>query len=112
MAIPTKMTIKSGPHCRDKGTGADFRSAGLGVLLLLGLNGNAGRWHAECKGQRISRSSAPSASTEKSASERAEPETPPTKAAAKKAPAKKAAPKKAAPKKAVAKKTNKGGANG
>ena len=92
-------------------------SAGLGVLLLLGLNGNAGRWHAECKGQRISRPSAPSASTEKSAKEKAASETPPTKAAAKKAPAKKAAVKKAATKKASAKKTapkktSKGGANG
>ncbi len=36
-------------------------SAGLGVLLLLGLNGNAGRWRAEPNGQRISTPSAPAA---------------------------------------------------
>ena len=36
-------------------------AAGLGVLLLLGLNGNAGRWTASPNGQRISAPSAPSA---------------------------------------------------
>ena len=36
-------------------------AAGLGVLLLLGLNGNAGRWSASPNGQRISAPSAPSA---------------------------------------------------
>jgi len=36
-------------------------SAGLGVLLLLGLNGNAGRWRAEPNGQRISAPAAPAA---------------------------------------------------
>lgn len=35
--------------------------AGLGVLLLLGLNGNAGRWRAEPKGVRISPAAAPAA---------------------------------------------------
>jgi len=36
-------------------------SAGLGVLLLLGLNGNAGRWEAKPNGQRLNESTAPSA---------------------------------------------------
>ncbi|MEP1229752.1 MAG: DUF4040 domain-containing protein [Litorimonas sp.] len=34
-------------------------AAGLGVLLLLGLNGNAGRWDAQPNGQRVSNTSAP-----------------------------------------------------
>ena len=42
-------------------------AAGLGVLLLLGLNGNAGRWTASPNGQRISAPSAPSAATPKPA---------------------------------------------
>ena len=40
-------------------------AAGLGVLLLLGLNGNAGRWTATPNGQRVSAPSAPSAATPK-----------------------------------------------
>ncbi len=40
-------------------------AAGLGVLLLLGLNGNAGRWTASPNGQRVSAPSAPSAATPK-----------------------------------------------
>ncbi len=36
-------------------------AAGLGVLLLLGLNGNAGHWQATPNGQRISAASAPAA---------------------------------------------------
>lgn len=36
-------------------------SAGLGVLLLLGLNGNAGRWRAQPNGQRLTTPSAPAA---------------------------------------------------
>lgn len=40
-------------------------AAGLGVILLLGLNGNAGRWTATPNGQRISAPSAPSAATPK-----------------------------------------------
>jgi len=36
-------------------------SAGLGVLLLLGLNGNAGRWTASPSGQNIYPPMAPSA---------------------------------------------------
>jgi len=36
-------------------------SAGLGVLLLLGLNGNAGRWRAEPRGPRLSAPAAPAA---------------------------------------------------
>ena len=45
-------------------------AAGLGVLLLLGLNGNAGRWTASPNGQRISAPSAPSAATPKPAASR------------------------------------------
>ena len=37
-------------------------SAGLGVLLLLGLNGNAGKWEAKPNGQVIKARTAPSAS--------------------------------------------------
>ena len=37
-------------------------SAGLGVLLLLGLNGNAGKWEAKLNGQVIKDRTAPSAS--------------------------------------------------
>ncbi len=47
-------------------------SAGLGVLLLLGLNGNAGKWRAQPNGQRISAPSAPSAGSD----DEADPETP------------------------------------
>ena len=36
-------------------------SAGLGVLLLLGLNGNAGKWRAQPNGIRISPAPAPAA---------------------------------------------------
>ena len=36
-------------------------AAGLGVLLLLGLNGNAGKWRAEPEGVRIYRAAAPAA---------------------------------------------------
>jgi len=36
-------------------------AAGLGVLLLLGLNGNAGNWQASPNGQRLSAPSAPAA---------------------------------------------------
>jgi len=36
-------------------------AAGLGVLLLLGLNGNAGHWTASPNGQRLSAPSAPAA---------------------------------------------------
>lgn len=82
-------------------------SAGLGVLLLLGLNGNAGKWRAEPKGIRISPAAAPAARRKAAA-----PEVPPAKPVAKKKTApkkvtsKKPVPKKkAAPKKAAAKKT-------
>ena len=40
-------------------------SAGLGVLLLLGLNGNAGRWVARPNGLAIADKSAPSAALAK-----------------------------------------------
>jgi len=36
-------------------------AAGLGVLLLLGLNGNAGKWRAQPNGVRISKAAAPAA---------------------------------------------------
>ena len=36
-------------------------SAGLGVLLLLGLNGNAGKWRAQPNGIRVSKAAAPAA---------------------------------------------------
>ncbi len=36
-------------------------SAGLGVLLLLGLNGNAGKWRAQPNGTRIAAAPAPAA---------------------------------------------------
>jgi len=36
-------------------------AAGLGVLLLLGLNGNAGKWRAKPNGVRISKQAAPAA---------------------------------------------------
>lgn len=36
-------------------------AAGLGVLLLLGLNGNAGRFIAQPNGQRVSKAAAPAA---------------------------------------------------
>lgn len=36
-------------------------SAGLGVLLLLGLNGNAGKWRAQPNGIRLSPEAAPAA---------------------------------------------------
>ncbi len=36
-------------------------SAGLGVLLLLGLNGNAGKWRAQPNGVRVSPAAAPAA---------------------------------------------------
>lgn len=37
-------------------------AAGLGVLLLLGLNGNAGHYRAQVKGHRLSTATAPSGS--------------------------------------------------
>ena len=40
-------------------------AAGLGVLMLLGLNGNAGRFRAEPRGRRLSGPSAPTGSTDK-----------------------------------------------
>lgn len=42
-------------------------AAGLGVLLLLGLNGNAGRYRAEVDGHKLSPEHAPSGSTDKPA---------------------------------------------
>ncbi|MGB0907834.1 MAG: DUF4040 domain-containing protein [Maricaulaceae bacterium] len=74
-------------------------AAGLGVLLLLGLNGNAGKWRAQPNGVDISCQPSPSAQV---------PATPapltPKKAVVKTAAVKKAAPKKVAAKKVPAKK--------
>lgn len=103
--------------------------AGLGVLLLLGLNGNAGRWEAKVQGQDISGDYMPKATvlekpTDAPKSE-PDPETPTDpepdeeveavkpkakpkakrKAAAKKTAAKKTAAKKATTRKTAAKKT-------
>ncbi|WP_416878638.1 DUF4040 domain-containing protein [Litorimonas sp.] len=89
-------------------------SAGLGVLLLLGLNGNAGRWRAECQGTRVSTPSAPSASTSRTSpaeapkGEAATAKSPPKKTTAKKAPPKKASPKKASGAKKTPKTSGKG----
>jgi multicomponent Na+:H+ antiporter subunit B len=109
-------------------------SAGLGVLLLLGLNGNAGRWVAKVQGQRISDGAAPAAQIKREApadsaltevapivqkaapvktpaAKKASPKKPPLKkttpksAAAKNPTVKKAAVKKTVAKKTVAKKT-------
>jgi len=44
-------------------------AAGLGVLLLLGLNGNAGRWSASPNGQRLSAPAAPAADVQHEAPE-------------------------------------------
>lgn len=40
-------------------------AAGLGVLLLLGLNGNAGNFRAEVKGRRLSEPNAPTGASQK-----------------------------------------------
>jgi len=40
-------------------------AAGLGVLLLLGLNGNAGRYRAEVVGRRLSEANAPTGSSDR-----------------------------------------------
>ncbi|MGJ8562109.1 MAG: DUF4040 domain-containing protein [Alphaproteobacteria bacterium] len=100
-------------------------SAGLGVLLLLGLNGNAGKWRAEPKGIRISPAAAPAARRKPAprtpkeevpaeqpsevkakvpTKKKATPKTAAKKTATKKPVAKKAAAKKVAAKKPAAKK--------
>jgi len=43
-------------------------AAGLGVLLLLGLNGNAGKWRASPNGVRVGRAAAPAARRKANAS--------------------------------------------
>ncbi len=75
-------------------------AAGLGVMLLLGLNGNAGRWSASPNGQRISAPSAPTAELEQ-----LEPAAPVKKTRTKKAKAKKPTAKKTQAKKSAPKKT-------
>lgn len=83
-------------------------SAGLGVLLLLGLNGNAGKWRAQPQGIRISPAPAPAARRKPEPKPKPKPKLTPKKPTAKKAPtktsakkptAKKPTPKKPAPKK-------------
>ena len=83
--------------------------AGLGVLLLLGLNGNAGYWRARVQGQNISQQSAPQVRVLESLDDEPrrapeEPEEPVVKPAVKKTATKKPAAKKKAPAKAPAKK--------
>lgn len=86
-------------------------SAGLGVLLLLGLNGNAGRWVARVQGQRVADGSAPAAQIKREeganpALTQANPvihKAAPAPAVAEKPIAKKQVPKKQAPKKPAAK---------
>lgn len=55
-------------------------AAGLGVLLLLGLNGNAGKWRAKPNGVRVGRSPAPAARLKAGATVIAPDATPKTKA--------------------------------
>ncbi len=74
-------------------------TAGLGVLLLLGLNGNAGRWRAAPEGPQIYKPAAPAAR------KRPMPTPDKPKPAAKKTTRRKTAPKKPSAKKAPAKKT-------
>jgi len=112
-------------------------SAGLGVLLLLGLNGNAARWCAKVQGVRLSTPSAPTANTrvflpadasekkaptKKSSSKSSAAKKPKTKKAVTKTPMAKKPVAKKPVKKTVAKKTSRksstskkpetGGANG
>lgn len=58
-------------------------AAGLGVLLLLGLNGNAGHWEARPNGQRISAPSAPSGDVVEDAKTASNPKVKKTKSKAK-----------------------------
>lgn len=78
--------------------------AGLGVMLLLGLNGNAGKWRAKPNGVRIAKAAAPAARRRALPKDAAVLKTaePKTKA---KTTAKKTATKKPATKKPAAKKT-------
>lgn len=87
--------------------------AGLGVLLLLGLNGNAGRWRAKPVGVNLSTAEAPEAKILRNEDDRPDEGPEPLvqeparkKPASKKAaPQKKAASKKRATKKSATKKT-------
>lgn len=79
-------------------------SAGLGVLLLLGLNGNAGKWRAQPNGIRISPAPAPAARRKPEVPVARVAEQPVIEVAPKKATSKKAAPKKAATQKSPTKK--------
>lgn len=78
-------------------------TAGLGVLLLLGLNGNAGKWRAQPNGVRISRATAPAALKRSMPKDAPKPTPKP----APKKPASKSAPKTAAKPKTTRKRTTK-----
>lgn len=83
--------------------------AGLGVLLLLGLNGNAGYWRARVQGQNLSRQVAPQVRVLQSLDDEPqrepdEPESPIDPPAPEKPDAEQAAVKKPAAKKTAAKK--------
>ena len=80
--------------------------AGLGVLLLLGLNGNAGRWRAKPVGVNLSTAEAPEAKILRNEDDRPDegPESPVQEPAPKKTDVKTAARKKPATKKSASKK--------
>ena len=82
--------------------------AGLGVLLLLGLNGNAGKWRAKPNGVRISKQAAPAARKRPLPADAPKPTPVEAEKPAKKRTTKKAAAKKAVSKKSTSK-TTKGG---
>lgn len=70
-------------------------AAGLGVLLLLGLNGNAGKWRAQPNGVRVSKAAAPAARRRDLPKDAIQPtETPKPKKTAQKKTAKKSPAKK------------------
>lgn len=52
-------------------------AAGLGVLLLLGLNGNAGKWRAKPAGVRVSKQAAPAARKRPLPADAPQPQEPP-----------------------------------
>ena len=80
-------------------------SAGLGVLLLLGLNGNAGKWRAKHTGPQIYRPSAPAARVRPMPNPVPAPAAKKTTTRRKTSTAKKTTPKKTTTRKPAAKKT-------
>lgn len=84
-------------------------AAGLGVLLLLGLNGNAGKWRAQPNGVRVAKAAAPAARRRALPKDAIKPtETPKPKKTAQKKPAKKSPAKKSPVKKKTTDKPSKG----